>query len=214
MSKNLGRKSKQVNRNINLKTSKYLNNQDNVKNFSDLLTNSINQSLNKSQYSFYNIQQLANNKVCLLEFLFKFKNEFVDTIIWDKQIGVPAMARNVLNSRFEYIFIFSNKTNKRSINTGNFRGTVDNVYNALPQRTNEFSNIHAATFPVHLPTFIISNFTQKGDRVLDNFLGTGTTLIACEKLNRKCYGMELDPIYCDVIIKRWEDYTGQKAKKI
>jgi methylase of polypeptide subunit release factors len=48
--------------------------------------------------------------------------------------------------------------------------------------------------------------------VLDVFLGSGSTLIACEKTNRKCYGMEIDPIYCDVIIKRWEDYTGKKAE--
>ena len=50
------------------------------------------------------------------------------------------------------------------------------------------------------------------DIVLDLFLGSGSTLIACEKTNRKCYGMELDPHYCDVIVKRWEDFTGKKAK--
>jgi len=49
--------------------------------------------------------------------------------------------------------------------------------------------------------------------VTDLFLGSGTTLIACEKTNRKCYGMELDTHYCDVIVKRWEKYTGQKAER-
>ena len=48
--------------------------------------------------------------------------------------------------------------------------------------------------------------------VYDPFLGSGTTLIAAEKTNRKCYGMELDPKYCDVIVKRWEDFTGKKAE--
>ena len=48
--------------------------------------------------------------------------------------------------------------------------------------------------------------------IFDPFLGSGSTLIAAEKTNRKCYGMELDPKYCDVIIKRWEDFTGKKAK--
>ena len=48
--------------------------------------------------------------------------------------------------------------------------------------------------------------------VVDPFLGSGSTLIAYEKTNRKCYGMEIDPHYCDVIIKRWEDYTGGEAK--
>ena len=50
------------------------------------------------------------------------------------------------------------------------------------------------------------------DLVLDLFLGSGSTLIACEKLDRICYGMELDPKYCDVIIKRWENFTGKKAE--
>tara|TARA_R110000744_G_C19277890_1_gene553233 strand:+ start:94 stop:1167 length:1074 start_codon:yes stop_codon:yes gene_type:complete len=50
--------------------------------------------------------------------------------------------------------------------------------------------------------------------ILDPFLGSGSTLIAAEKTNRKCYGMELDPKYCDVIVKRWEDFTGKKAQKV
>ena len=50
--------------------------------------------------------------------------------------------------------------------------------------------------------------------VIDLFLGSGSTLIAAEKLNRKCYGMELDEKYCDVIIERWEQFTGQTAEKI
>ena len=50
--------------------------------------------------------------------------------------------------------------------------------------------------------------------ILDPFLGSGSTLIACEKTNRVCYGMELDPHYCDVIINRWEQYTGKKARLV
>ena len=58
------------------------------------------------------------------------------------------------------------------------------------------------------------NSTKKGDAVLDLFGGSGTTLIAAEQLGRKCYMMELDPHYCDVIIARWEKLTGKKATKI
>ena len=60
----------------------------------------------------------------------------------------------------------------------------------------------------------IENISSKGDIVLDVFLGSGSILIACEKTNRVCYGMELDTKYCDVIIERWEQFTGQKATKL
>ena len=68
---------------------------------------------------------------------------------------------------------------------------------------------HPTQKPISLCENVISH--TKGERVLDLFLGSGSTLIACEKTNRKCYGMELDEKYCDVIIKRYEDYTGNKA---
>lgn len=70
---------------------------------------------------------------------------------------------------------------------------------------------HAAAFPVELPTRFIKMHSYEGNNVLDPFGGTGTTLIACEQLNRKCYMCELDPHYCDVIIDRWEQFTGGKA---
>ena len=71
--------------------------------------------------------------------------------------------------------------------------------------------LHTCPKPVKFVIEAIS-ILQSNDIVLDVFLGSGTTIIACEKTNRSCYGLELDPEYCDVIIKRWEDYTGQTAK--
>ena len=68
--------------------------------------------------------------------------------------------------------------------------------------------------PVDLITKAINNSSLKDNIVLDPFLGSGSTLIAAEKTNRKCYGMELDPNYCDVIVKRWEEFTGKKAERI
>jgi len=70
---------------------------------------------------------------------------------------------------------------------------------------------HATPKPVQMIERIIKSSSQK--KVIDPFLGSGSTLIACEKTNRKCYGMEIDPHYCDVIVKRWEDYTGNKAER-
>ena len=120
------------------------------------------------------------------------------------------MANNVLNSQFEYIHCLSKKAN-RSIGTTKFRGTLSNVININKQSNNEFTE-NNATFPIELALYFVINFSNK--IVIDSFLGSGTTLIACEKTNRKCYGMEIDPHYCDVIIKRWEDFTGEKAKLI
>ena len=73
---------------------------------------------------------------------------------------------------------------------------------------------HPTMKPIDLIGYQISNSSKKGNIVLDLFGGSGSTLIACEQLNRNCYTMELDPRYCDVIVKRWEALTGKEAKKV
>ena len=70
---------------------------------------------------------------------------------------------------------------------------------------------HPAMFPVELPSAYIEACTSGKDTVYEPFGGSGTTMIACEKLGRQARLMELDPKYCDVIVKRWEDFTGKKA---
>ncbi len=76
------------------------------------------------------------------------------------------------------------------------------------------SELHPTMKPVELIENAIGHASNSGGKILDIFLGSGSTLIACEKTNRKCYGMEIDEKYCDVIIKRWEDFTGEKEKKL
>jgi len=71
---------------------------------------------------------------------------------------------------------------------------------------------HAAAFPVGLPGFFIQAFTDKGDDVFDPFLGSGSTLIAAEQTGRRGHGIEISPIYCDVIVQRWENFTGRKSE--
>jgi DNA modification methylase len=73
---------------------------------------------------------------------------------------------------------------------------------------------HPTQKPVAIAERAIKNSSKSQNGILDLFGGSGSTLLACEKTNRKCYMMELDPKYIDVIIKRWEQYTGQKAEKI
>ncbi len=73
---------------------------------------------------------------------------------------------------------------------------------------------HPTQKPVGLTSTIITEWANEKRVIVDPFLGSGTTLIAAEKLDRKCYGLEIDPVYCDVIVKRWEDFTGKKAKRV
>lgn len=73
---------------------------------------------------------------------------------------------------------------------------------------------HPTMKPIKLLARLIKNSSKQSDIVLDTFGGSGSTMIACEQLNRRCYMMELDPRYCDVIIDRWEQFTGEKAVKI
>ena len=74
--------------------------------------------------------------------------------------------------------------------------------------------VHPTQKPVELIEKALKNSSKKDDIIIDCFGGSGSTLIACEKTNRKCRMMELDPKYIDAIIKRWEDYTGKKAELI
>lgn len=70
--------------------------------------------------------------------------------------------------------------------------------------------VHPTQKPVELITYALANSSKAGDLVADLFLGSGSTLIACEKAGRNCFGMELDPKYADVIIERWCQYTGKR----
>jgi DNA modification methylase len=73
------------------------------------------------------------------------------------------------------------------------------------------SGLHPTMKPVSMIENQLLISSPRSGYIVDFFLGSGSTLIAAEKTGRKCYGMELDPKYCDVIIKRWQDFTGKKA---
>ena len=78
-----------------------------------------------------------------------------------------------------------------------------------PPRSTE----HPTMKPVRLVARLTVNNTHRGDLVLDPFLGSGSTLIAAEQLGRTCYGLEIDPAYADVVVTRWERFTGRKAER-
>lgn len=80
------------------------------------------------------------------------------------------------------------------------------------RRTELKDRVHPTQKPVGLLSEIIKDYSKENHTILDPYLGSGSTLIACEQTNRICYGMELDPAYVDVIIQRFENFTGKKAK--
>ena len=198
--------------NKNMKDSKYIHKDSNVF-YRDLLESVTENSLKFCKYVFVNLQMLQTNKKDIIQYLGTFQDKFCDVMIWYKKNAQPAMAKNVLNSSFEFIFIFGGN-GSRAINLKDFRGTIENVYMGSIQTKNKFASIHAATFPIDLPSFFIDNFCPNEGSVFDPFGGTGTTMIAAEQLNRNCFMCEIEPKYCDVIIYRWETLTGTKAKKI
>lgn len=191
--------------------SKYLNNDDcsDVKWF-DLMNLFTSISLEYSKYSFINVQWLYSNKVKFIEWLNGYRDHLIQDIVWCKPT-MPSINENCLNSDHEYIFVFNKENNNRKINLNKrFQGSLSSWFEQNRSNNKEYSDIHRATFNVSLPEKFIKDFGVKS--VIDFFGGTGSTLIAAEKTNAKCFMMELDPHYCDVIVARWEKFSGGKAE--
>ena len=142
-----------------------------------------------------------------------------DILVWNKNncipLGLPSNA-GMVSHICELIFCF-NQTGSRAFSHPQWKKGVWNgqqMINRIDsknQMNNEYSKVHHATFPVEFAGQVIEMYSEKS--VLDQFGGTGTSMIAAEQLGRKCFMMELDPHYCDIIIARWEKFTGQKAYK-
>lgn len=160
-----------------------------------------------------NVQPLAGNKRELMRWINARIDRLIDIITWDKGHSAPPMAAGVLASRYEWIIGMGKTDASRAFPLSSWRGTLQSVYEAPPQRGNEYADIHAATMPVHVPAWIMGTLCDQAKSVYEPFCGTGTTLIAAEQLGRICYGMEISPAYCDVIVKRWETLTGKKAQR-
>lgn len=181
-------------------------------NWRDLMIGFIHCALATSKISCINVQMLAGNKIDLLHLFGEYSERTIDIAIWAKSNPPPAMADNVMTSAFEFMWFITNEDKpKRSIKSASFgRGTFSNVFTHAIASGHDAS-VHGAVFPLGVAEHFVTNCSKPKDLVIDYFGGTGTTLIACEKAGRKARLMELDPKYCDVIVKRWEDFTGKKA---
>ena len=134
--------------------------------------------------------------------LFKQYFDLSNMIIWDKGGGYIGDLKHTFGTDYEIILCSSNNAEIKGKRIGS-------VWSIRKDKESDYE--HPTQKPVELSATAISSTTEQGNIVLDCFGGSGSTLIACEQLNRKCYMCELDPHYCDVILQRWEDFTGQKA---
>ena len=128
------------------------------------------------------------------------------TIIWVKQAA--SMGWQDYRSQHECIF-YGRKAGDHYFTKDRFQTTIWDI-----SRDGQATYKHPTQKPVALAERAINNSSKVGQSALDLFGGSGSTLIACEKLGRRCYMMEIAEHYCDVIIKRWEDFTGNKAVRI
>ena len=156
-------------------------------------------------FIFWNVNYNSNSKFEYIQQIVKFLPALVEQVCWKKSSAIPF--KGCMRRGWEPVYIFS--TTGKNLGLKEVETNIWEISN-----TNSQGADHKACFPVALPAKGISIVPAKSGIVLEPFGGTGTTMIACEQLGRKCRMMELDPHYCTVIIARWEKLTGQKAIKL
>jgi DNA modification methylase len=136
--------------------------------------------------------------------------------VWVKDsAGMGSMYR----SQHELVFVFKNgrERHRNNVELGRFGRNRTNVWNypgAIGLRSSDEGNLialHATPKPAAMVADAIMDVSARGDIVLDPFLGSGTTVIAAQRIGRRCYGIEIDPLYCDVIVRRWQAFTRDRA---
>jgi len=132
---------------------------------------------------------------------------FSQAIVWDKQW--PVLTRKDFMGAFELCFYGWKEGAGHQFFGPNNAEDLWHVRKIAPPKM-----VHLTEKPVELAVRAIQYSSRPGENVLDLFGGSGSTLIACEQTGRHCYIMEIDELYCDVIVQRWEEFTGQKAERI
>ena len=191
-------------------STKYNNFNDNLTmdEYEYFLDQVISELIRVSKLTFFNIQMITGNKPALFKIIGKYSSYIKELIIWDKGKGQPAIANNVLNSSFELILIFSKNSITRAFDECNFsRGTLDNIWRIDKEKSTD--STHKAVFPKLLIEKILYNFSKHGDKVIDPFMGTGTTAICAHNLKCDFLGIELDQEYYDLACERFKRETAQ-----
>jgi DNA modification methylase len=161
---------------------------------------------NRQGFSGFTINQIKGMFAIEHEWIFVFGNKV-------KILNKTVPNKNHTEGEIKEVSVRKNDGSRRidTIETNGFR-QLGTIYSGGVERK-PFGN-HPATFPIDLPIEYIKAITNKNEIVYDPFGGSGTTLMACEHTNRNCLIMELDPNYVDLIIARWEKFTGQTAELI
>jgi DNA modification methylase len=143
--------------------------------------------------------------------------DLLNVCVWTKDnAGMGSLYR----SQHEMVFVFRNgkASHRNNIQLGRFGRSRSNVWNypgantfARNSSEGNLLALHPTVKPVALVADAIMDCSSRGERVLDPFLGSGTTVIAAERTGRICHGMELDPIYVDTSVRRWQEFTGKTA---
>ncbi len=159
------------------------------------------------KHFFMNIQMLGKNKIAVLRLMAYHRDILKDIIIWNKKIAAPHIQPGVMNSKFEFIFIFSNdRPHLKVFSDATWsQGTFNNVLEGMNASRNQHSDLNKATFPLYLPRTIMQKFGKKGDIWYDPFNGTGTTAHAAAMEERQWVATEIDIDQCAVTDKRVEN---------
>jgi site-specific DNA-methyltransferase (cytosine-N4-specific) len=174
--------------------------------YSDFIINSIKNMLSISKYTVFNIQMISTNKKAVFDIFINYSDKIKEIVIWDKLKGEPAVLPNVMNSAFEFLFIFSSNgdAHNRQFKDSEFHGNVDNVLR-FGKRTNKKStDNHSAAFPEFIPNWAISILGKNYKTILDPFFGLGTVGIVCERQKKQWIGIEIEERYCAIAAKRIE----------
>ena len=169
--------------------------------------------LNELHSVVWNVSYNAKSRGDYGKIVFSDKNPFsvCETIIWDKKASINLSHKGIYSRRCELVFIMSaGEKYLTSQNKGECRWNYFEISKEKQYDDGEIQ--HRATFPINFADRCLKDFTINSSLVYEPFAGSGTVLISCEKNKRISRNMELDPKYCDVIVKRWEDFTGKKAE--
>lgn len=179
----------------------------------DFLCSFTNICLDVSSIVFFNNQFLSGNRHALAKFIGHYSGMFKDIFPWIKNTAPPNVNKGVFTNRFEIILALEKDCSKKGFNVS-WQGKYHNVIDGhTAAKENVTEGKHSATMPLYVIDWFIERLPFI-KTIYDPFGGSGSTLIACEKTNRKCFMMELDPHYCDVIISRWEKYSGKGAERV